>query len=183
MEISQYKAYDKEKEEIVSLVNLTNTEWFEFIKKLFSLKIDRNEIEQIDINYCAPLCNKLFVNEYDINTKYVSITSGEIGLFSLRLWLGENGIRSTLININESLNNQSFIDWWQKISLEPQIIEDIILTKKTQEYGINHIQLWLKSLNKEKPISAIDKFTREIKLWVEAHELIMNWEDHGFWQR
>lgn len=193
MKVNQYKVNDQEREELVTLIRLDETEWFEFIKRLVdndvhygktNQKIEYNEIEQIDINLCAPFCNNEgFLKEYGANTKYISVISEELGHYSLRLWLGENGIRSTLSDVDNILNGDSnalylaFNQWWQKIPLEPQIVEDTIMAKRTREYGVNHIQLWLKSLDKENPTAAVDKFFREVRLWAQAHELAMDWED------
>lgn len=194
MRSNRYNAFDEKLKETVTLIDLDDDEWFEFIKRLVGSdiqcgsaksRVSYSEVEQIDINFCAPFCtNSEFFRIYEANTKYLSVISGELGKLSLRLWLGENGIRSSLMEIQESLSKyEVFSKWWRAIPLEPQIIDDTIMTKRTQEYGINHVQLWLKSLEKGKPTSAIDRFSHEVKLWVQAHELFMDWEDRKLYQR
>lgn len=193
VKISQYNAYDQTRNEQVSLIDLDDDEWFKFIQKLINNNVmisgtdkraSYNEIEQIDINFCAPFCtNEGVFSDFNVDTEYLSVISGEIGKYSLRLWLGENGIRSSLMNTKEAFKEDilkvyaRFSDWWSKIPLEPQIIDDTIMTKKTKDFGINHVQLWIKSLDNNRPKSATDKFIKEIKLWVYAHEIFMAWQD------
>lgn len=181
---------------LLSLVSLTDDEWIDFLNSLSQAvpyngdtksSITQADLDWVDTNYCVPLViNDGFVKKYNANTKYISVLVSGKGECYLRFWLAENGIFSSYNKVLEELFPsiladevlKDFWEWWSNFPNEPQNIAGQLITKQYQEFGIGHLQAWIrKILGGKEPKQAWDKYQFNLRPWMYAYELMLHWMD------
>lgn len=192
MELNKYTIYGKYGD--ATKISLDDDEWLTFIKDIIVRKplnlnttksVSKSDLEFIDTNYCIPLLsNTGFIKKFGADTKLISIVGKGKGDLYLRFWLSENGIHTTLNNVMNELFPSilpieilsDFWNWWSQLPLEPQKVGGQLITKQYQEFGIGHLQAWIKQIsNLDEPKHALDKYNFNLKFWMYAFELYLYW--------
>lgn len=194
MRLSKYNTNSKAGE--ITKISLGSDEWVVFLNNIAGTNpfvVDRDhqltqeDINWIDSNFCAPmLANTGFINQYGADTRVVSVVLDKKGDDYLRFWLAENGIPNDLNGVlveifpgilaEEVLND--FWGWWQNLPTEPQEKGDTLVTKQYHEFGVGHLQAWIKDIIKTKePKNAWDKYQYNLRPWMYAYEMYLLWMD------
>jgi hypothetical protein len=191
MEVETFKTSNHS----ISKVKLDDDEWLKFLKRVAASgpsnidttqKITTGDIDWIDTNRCVPICNGSMVSSKGI----ASVVNGEIGEVFLRLWFGSNGINTTLnrgmeIFPNRELKDvvQEFDQWWKRFPPEPQIVGNILVSKPINEFGIGHLQAWVKNHmygDSKEPKKARERYLHNIKPWAYAYDLMHLFVGNGY---
>jgi len=184
MNTKTYTISDKDITKEVELINTDQKEWIDFLSSIIkshtpNKKISLSDIEEIDSNYCIPLCILP-----DKNGKLSSIICDNIGYMNLRLWLGENGIKSSLITFDDIGDPnrilKDFNKWWIGLPIEAVKIGKYIISKRGNKFGTGHLQAWISyNLKHKHDGSAYSKYISEIIPWIHTYELVIFWNDNN----
>lgn len=192
MQLNKYTIYGKYGD--VTKITLNDDEWITFIRNVIAnkpLNLDTNkmvsklDLEFIDTNYCVPLLsNSGYIKNFGAETGLISIICENKGDLYLRFWLAENGIHTTLNKVMDEifpsvLSSEvlsDFWQWWSQLPLEPQKVGGLLITKQYQEFGIGHLQAWIRHISQLKePKHASDKYKFNLQFWTYAFELYLYW--------